>query len=686
MLTIMKSLIPQKDYTVKSNSAISTENVNILIVDDHPENLLALEAVLMSPNYCFTKANSGEEALMYVLQREFAVIVLDVQMPGLNGFETAKLIKEREKSKHIPIIFVTAISQDIENVLRGYSVGAIDYITKPFHPETLRRKIEQLIKIHKNFEQSEWERTLELQEVNKKLDRTTLDLRNKEALERVIGETLTDTIITFDESGYIFSVNHAVKGMFGYITEELLGQHVANLLPVFKQDDGKEASLIISPSVKPITGKLMEAVALRKDKSIFPVDIQIGEANIENQNIYVCSIRDITDRKKFEALRRQQFNDLEQLVEERTLELLLANEKLQNEIEERKKIADDLCVSQERFRKIFESSPCLIAIRSLQDGRFIDVNESWVHYTGYRYEEIKNQTEDMLHLVSDSERSTTVLFSLEYGTTIRNEKIRYMSKSEEVREGLLSTELIEIQGESCIIIVVTDVTERTLLEKEMVRLDRLNLIGEMAAGIAHEIRNPLTSVRGFLQMSKFKRDILSLEHIELMMGELDRANGIITEFLTLAKNKVNDKAQKHLNEILIALFPLIQAEALLSDKHVLHELGDCPELYLDEKEIRQLILNLVLNGLEAMSSGGTLTIKTYSEEQSVVLEIRDQGVGIKPELLEKIGTPFFTTKDKGSGLGLAICYSVAERHHAVIDVKSGDHGTVFSIRFRACHA
>lgn len=682
MLTIMKSLIPQKDCTVKSDSAMSTENVNILIVDDHPENLLALEAVLMSPNYCFVKANSGEEALMYVLQQDFAVIVLDVQMPGLNGFETAKLIKEREKSKHIPIIFVTAISQDIENVLRGYSVGAIDYITKPFHPETLRRKMEQLIKIHKNHEQSEWERMLELQEVNKKLDRTTLDLRNKEALARVIEETLTDTIITFDESGYIFSVNHAVKGMFGYITEELLGQHVASLLPAFKQDDGKEASLIISPKVKPITGRLIEAVALRKDKSIFPVDIQIGEANIENQNIYVCSIRDITDRKKFEAMRRQQFNDLEKLVEERTLELLLANEKLQNEIEERKKIADDLRVSQERFRKIFESSPCLIAIRSLQDGRFIDVNESWVHYTGYRYEEVKNQTDDMLHLISDSDRSRICLFSLEYGTSIRNEKIRYMSKSEEVREGLLSTERIEIQGEPCIIIVVTDITERILLEKEMVRLDRLNLIGEMAAGIAHEIRNPLTSVRGFLQMSKFKRDILSLEHIELMMGELDRANGIITEFLTLAKNKVNDKAQKYLNKILIALFPLIQAEALLSDKHVLLELGDCPELYLDEKEIRQLILNLVLNGLEAMSSGGTLTIKTYSEEQSVVLEIRDQGVGIKPELLEKIGTPFFTTKDKGSGLGLAICYSVAERHHAVIDVKSGDHGTVFSIRFR----
>ncbi|WP_328285276.1 PAS domain S-box protein [Paenibacillus alkaliterrae] len=675
-------MIPEKNCIVKSNSASSTQKVNILIVDDHPENLLALEAVLMSPNYHFIRANSGEEALMYVLKQDFAVIVLDVQMPGLNGFETAQLIKEREKSKHIPIIFVTAISKDMENILCGYSVGAIDYISKPFHPETLRRKIEQLVKIYENHEQSEWERALELEEVNKKLDRTTLDLRNKEALERVIGETLADTIVTFDESGYIFSVNPAVKGMFGYSTEELLDQHVTNLLPALKQDEGKEAPLIIAPSIKPITGRLMEAVALRKDKSHFPADIQIGEAIIENQNIYVCSIRDITDRKKFEALRRQQFNNLEKLVEERTLELLLANEKLQNEIKERKKIADDLHVSHERFRKIFESSPCLIAIRSLKDGRFIDVNDSWLHYTGYHYEEVTNQTADLLHLVSDSGNSSVGIFSLEHAKSIRNEKIRYQSKSKEVREGLLSTELIEIQGESCILIVVTDITERIQLEKEMVRLDRLNLIGEMAAGIAHEIRNPLTTVRGFLQISKTNHDYLTLEHIDLMLIELDRANSIITEFLNLAKNKVNDKTNQHLNVILNALFPLIQAEALLSDKHVLLELGECPELYLDEKEIRQLVLNLVLNGLEAMSSRGMLTIKTYSEEQSVVLEIRDQGMGIKPEILEKIGTPFFTTKDKGSGLGLAICYSVAERHHAIIDVKSSDQGTAFSIRFK----
>ena len=146
------------------------------MVDDHPENLLALEAVLSSPNYHLVSANSGKEALKCLLKQEFAVILLDVQMPGLNGFETAKLIRAREKTKHTPIIFITAISQDSENVQRGYSVGAIDYIFKPFHPETLKQKIEKFVEIHQNYEEkvskSEWKRTVELKEINQKLDQT----------------------------------------------------------------------------------------------------------------------------------------------------------------------------------------------------------------------------------------------------------------------------------------------------------------------------------------------------------------------------------------------------------------------------------------------------------------------------------------------------------------------------------
>ena len=672
----MKSLIPQKEFTANSNStgydSSPKRKVNILMVDDRPENLLALEAVLKSPTYHLVSAHSAEEALKCVLKQDFAVILLDVQMPGLNGFETAKLIKAREKSKHIPIIFITAISQATEHVLHGYSVGAIDYIFKPFHPETLRLKVEEFVKIYQNHEQIKLQGEQLLEEAHEKLDRISFDLRKNEALARVISETLMDTIVTFDDRGYILTVNSAVEKMFGYSIVELVGEHISTILPAVKLEGGQ---------VKKLAKRLVESVALRKDKSKFSVDIQIGDASIDDQPIFVCSIRDITARIQLEDERKLQYQKLENLVEERTLDLLSANEKLQEEIEVRKAMAEDLQLSQERFRTIFESTPCLIAIQSLSDKRYIDVNPSWLNYTGYSYEEVMSGTYELHHIITDFIDENAIRCSLEQHEPVHNARISYATKSGEVREGLLSTEIIDIQGEKCVLSMITDITERIRLEKEMVRLDRLNLIGEMAAGIAHEIRNPMTTVRGFLQMSMITRES-PLQYVDLMLKELDRANDIITEFLNLAKNKVNDKRLHCLNLIIESLFPLIQAEALLSDKHVRLELTECPPLYVDEKEIRQMILNLALNGLEAMTSGGRLTIKTYAEDKAIVLEIIDQGCGIKPEFLHKIGTPFFTTKEKGTGLGLAICYSVADRHNAVIDVKTDDKGTVFYVRFK----
>ena len=265
-----------------------------------------------------------------------------------------------------------------------------------------------------------------------------------------------------------------------------------------------------------------------------------------------------------------------------------------------------------------------------------------------------------------------------YKQPIRNMKIQYKTKSGEMRTGLLSSELIDIEPEPCILFVLTDITERVLFEKELSRLDRLNLIGEMAAGIAHEIRNPMTTVYGFLQVAKGNQ--ISNEIIELMLDELNRANSIITEFLNLAKNKVSDKKMQNINTIIEALFPLIQAEAMRASKQVVLQLSQCLDIFVDEKEIRQLILNMALNGLDAMSAGGKLTIMTYIEERAVVLKIKDQGSGMSAEVLGKIGTPFFTTKEKGTGLGLAICYSIAERHGADIDIETGENGTTFSIR------
>ncbi|WP_052487488.1 ATP-binding protein [Gordoniibacillus kamchatkensis] len=226
--------------------------------------------------------------------------------------------------------------------------------------------------------------------------------------------------------------------------------------------------------------------------------------------------------------------------------------------------------------------------------------------------------------------------------------------------------------------VINDITERVRMDKQIARLGQLNLIGEMAAGIAHEIRNPMTTVRGFLQLSKTG---VNREFADIMIQELDRANAIITEFLSLAKNTYSNQKPQQLNGIIEYLFPLMEAEAVLMDKRVELELGDCPELMLDEKEIRQLVLNMVNNGLDAMEPGGVVTLRTYAEPNAGVLEIIDQGSGIPDDILDKIGTPFFTTKDSGTGLGLAVCYSIANRHKAMIDVRTGKGGTTFTIRF-----
>jgi len=231
--------------------------------------------------------------------------------------------------------------------------------------------------------------------------------------------------------------------------------------------------------------------------------------------------------------------------------------------------------------------------------------------------------------------------------------------------------------------IIADITARRRMEEELSRMERLKLIGEMAAGIAHEIRNPMTTVRGFLQSFMPRKEFTPLQvQLNLMISELDRANSIITEYLSLAGNKAINQSLNSLNNIVENLLPLMQADALLHKKGIVTQLAaDSPALFLDNQEIRQLILNLVRNGLEAMSPGGQLTIGTIAERKQVVLFVQDQGTGIPPEVRQKLGTPFLTTKETGTGLGVAICYSIAHRHQAQIDIETGDSGTTFLIKF-----
>lgn len=214
------------------------------------------------------------------------------------------------------------------------------------------------------------------------------------------------------------------------------------------------------------------------------------------------------------------------------------------------------------------------------------------------------------------------------------------------------------------------------------KFDRLNLISQMAAGIAHEVRNPMTTVRGFIQLLQSKNDFQSYhDYFKIMIDELDRANGIISEYLSLAQEKGSDVQKHNLNSIINALYPLLQADAVKEDKDVILHTGEIKNILVDSKDIRQVILNLSKNGLEAMTAGGVLEIRTYMGEMGVVLEIKDTGHGIPEEIINNLGTPFVTTKENGTGLGLSISFKILDSYNAKIKVDSSPKGTSFIITF-----
>ena len=164
------------------------DKANILMVDDLPQNLLALEAVLDDMGHSLVKASSGREALKHILEREFALILLDVQMPGLDGYETAALVREREQSRHTPIIFLTAINQSEAQVFKGYSTGAVDYIFKPFVPEFLKAKVSVFVDLYKTTKEARRQAELLLL-ANAELEREVAERRKaEEALQKIHDE------------------------------------------------------------------------------------------------------------------------------------------------------------------------------------------------------------------------------------------------------------------------------------------------------------------------------------------------------------------------------------------------------------------------------------------------------------------------------------------------------------------
>lgn len=348
------------------------------------------------------------------------------------------------------------------------------------------------------------------------------------------------------------------------------------------------------------------------------------------------------------------------------------------DISDRKQHEAELSSADERFQVIFDRSPTMIAIRTLDEWKYVDVNTAWLNCVGYQRTEVIGRTAEGLSLVVDRKQNELLKYS--GCRELRDGRIR--TKTGDIHDLLIATEVIEFQGMLCSLFIGLDITELNKYGREIMRLERLNIVGEMAAGIAHEVRNPLTTIRGYLQLFSRKKDFVQYEEqLTIMIEEIDRADTIINDFLSLTKNQDIQLSRGNLNNVINALFPLLEATIIGRDHKLSLVLGQLPDILYNEGNIRQLILNLVHNGLDAMTKSGLIIIETYRKGNQVILAVQDTGPGLPQEILEKLGTPFMTTKDKGTGLGLAICFRIAKSHKAQIAVDTGKSGTSFYITF-----
>src|ERR1051325_1817600 len=214
------------------------------------------------------------------------------------------------------------------------------------------------------------------------------------------------------------------------------------------------------------------------------------------------------------------------------------------------------------------------------------------------------------------------------------------------------------------------------LEIEVLQRERLSALGNMAATVAHEVRNPLNTISIGLQRLKAEfqptDDQEQYSHLtELMLGEVHRLNAIVEQFLSLARPVEIKPELLRVHDVLHEIATLVEGEAQQSNVEirVIAPVG-LPELKVDREYLRQTLLNLVLNGLQAMPEGGTLTLEANKSNGNILICVTDTGAGIAPENRTQIFEPYFTTKPKGSGLGLAVTRRIVEAHRGAITVSS----------------
>ncbi|MEQ8200112.1 MAG: ATP-binding protein [Syntrophomonadaceae bacterium] len=489
-----------------------------------------------------------------------------------------------------------------------------------------------------------------------------LRVSSNDIFSKLFYENQVLMVLTHYEDGIILDVNHVCRVLSGYTREELIGRNVCEMAfyvdPEARQELVKricQDGYIRNLEIK-CRDKYNNTKYVLLSSSILEVD---GETCLLN------SLVDITSRRQaiFPANAEGEKYRLGSL----------------QDITWRQQAKSELNRSKKLFYQLFDNLPLPTIIVSSKDKRIVEVNDAFLAFS--------NMTrKDIAALQGKGKKMPPAIYRFyemvaEQGL-VKSFECNYRSPSGEDGSVLVSGVIINWEGEECVLSIGIDITQLRRYQTEMVRMENLHVIGQMAASIAHEVRNPMTTIKGFLQLfqndENYREDH---EDMRLMVAEIDRVNEIVSSFLSLSQMNLIELKAQSLNNRVTTLIPVIIAEASGKDIAVKTKLRKVPPVLLDDGEFRQMLLNLARNGIEAMTEGETLTIRTFADQGGINLQVEDHGQGIPEAILGRLGSPFVTTKETGSGLGLAVCYSIAERHDARIKIETGPAGTRVTVIF-----
>jgi len=386
---------------------------------------------------------------------------------------------------------------------------------------------------------------------------------------------------------------------------------------------------------------------------------------------------------------RYRLDNLEAIVERRTAELINANARLTGEIQRRIEVESALRASEERFHKAFDTASIGLAILQGDTLQLTDVNDSFLKLIGCAREQVLGQTPKDLKLPEDPAGFDRTLQALREGNPVHNQETGLRRADGKIRQALLSIVPLTLGEAGCYLAATLDITDQRRLELQLRQSQKMEAIGQLAAGVAHDFNNLLTIIIGHasIQLTKANLDADVAKSLEQVRLAGERASGLTRQLLAFSRKQVLRRSPVFLPDTVQSMQKMLGRLVGETVTCAFHCAEDVPCVLADESNLEQVLLNLVVNARDALPQGGTIRVTVDKvdlfdaavrrhadarEGRYVVLSVEDNGSGMSAETQRHLFEPFFTTKPvgKGTGLGLSTVYGIVKQHEGWIEVQS----------------